>query len=40
MPSNTSQDVIKALTERTQDGGTEVVNAKAGKVGGLCGVVA
>lgn len=32
MPSNTPHEVIKALTERTQDGGTEVVNAKAGKV--------
>ena len=25
-------DVIAALTQRTQDGGTEVVQAKAGKV--------
>lgn len=32
MPSNTAHEVIKALTERTQDGGTEVVTAKAGKV--------
>lgn len=32
-PANVSQDVIEALTKRTQDGGTEVVNAKAGKVG-------
>jgi malate/lactate dehydrogenase len=31
-PANVSQDVIEALTKRTQDGGTEVVNAKAGKV--------
>lgn len=31
MPSNTSKDVIEALTKRTQDGGTEVVEAKAGK---------
>jgi malate dehydrogenase len=31
MPTNTAHEVIKALTERTQDGGTEVVNAKAGK---------
>lgn len=30
-PSNVGQDVIEALTKRTQDGGTEVVNAKAGK---------
>ncbi|GAA0185166.1 dehydrogenase [Lithospermum erythrorhizon] len=28
---NLSHDVIKALTKRTQDGGTEVVEAKAGK---------
>ena len=27
-----SEDVIAALTQRTQDGGTEVVQAKAGKV--------
>lgn len=27
-----SDDVIDALTKRTQDGGTEVVEAKAGKV--------
>lgn len=27
-----SEDVIDALTKRTQDGGTEVVEAKAGKV--------
>jgi malate dehydrogenase len=32
MPANTAQDVIEALTKRTQDGGTEVVEAKAGKV--------
>lgn len=32
MPSNTSAEVIDALTKRTQDGGTEVVEAKAGKV--------
>jgi len=32
-PANVSQDVIEALTKRTQDGGTEVVTAKAGKVG-------
>lgn len=31
-PANISHDVIEALTKRTQDGGTEVVNAKAGKV--------
>jgi malate dehydrogenase len=30
-PANISHDVIEALTKRTQDGGTEVVNAKAGK---------
>jgi malate dehydrogenase len=30
-PANVSQDVIEALTKRTQDGGTEVVTAKAGK---------
>jgi len=30
-PANVSPDVIEALTKRTQDGGTEVVNAKAGK---------
>lgn len=29
--SNLSDDDIKALTKRTQDGGTEVVEAKAGK---------
>ena len=29
--SNLSDEVIKALTKRTQDGGTEVVEAKAGK---------
>ncbi|KAK9085489.1 hypothetical protein Sjap_025900 [Stephania japonica] len=29
--SNLSEDDIKALTKRTQDGGTEVVEAKAGK---------
>jgi hypothetical protein len=34
MPSNLSTDVIDALTKRTQDGGTEVVQAKAGKVWG------
>jgi malate/lactate dehydrogenase len=32
MPSSTPHDVIDALTKRTQDGGTEVVEAKAGKV--------
>ena len=32
MPANLSSDVIDALTKRTQDGGTEVVQAKAGKV--------
>lgn len=32
MPSSTPADVIDALTKRTQDGGTEVVEAKAGKV--------
>lgn len=26
------EDVLAALTQRTQDGGTEVVQAKAGKV--------
>jgi len=31
MPNNLSKDVIDALTKRTQDGGTEVVQAKAGK---------
>ena len=31
MPSSTPADVIDALTKRTQDGGTEVVEAKAGK---------
>eukprot|EP00879_Flechtneria_rotunda_P001436 GHRR01001589.1.p1 GENE.GHRR01001589.1~~GHRR01001589.1.p1 ORF type:complete len:342 (+),score=120.58 GHRR01001589.1:149-1174(+) len=31
LPSNTSPEVIESLTKRTQDGGTEVVNAKAGK---------
>eukprot|EP00882_Tetradesmus_deserticola_P000194 GHRQ01000220.1.p1 GENE.GHRQ01000220.1~~GHRQ01000220.1.p1 ORF type:complete len:343 (+),score=135.92 GHRQ01000220.1:81-1109(+) len=31
MPSSTPHDVIDALTKRTQDGGTEVVEAKAGK---------
>ncbi len=35
-PANISHDVIEALTKRTQDGGTEVVNAKAGKVRGPC----
>ncbi|MCH1933220.1 malate dehydrogenase, partial [Shewanella sp. A25] len=29
--ANLDDDVIKALTKRTQDGGTEVVEAKAGK---------
>lgn len=29
--ANLSDDVITALTKRTQDGGTEVVEAKAGK---------
>ncbi|MCI45180.1 malate dehydrogenase mitochondrial-like, partial [Trifolium medium] len=29
--ANLDDDVIKALTTRTQDGGTEVVTAKAGK---------
>ncbi|KAL1202440.1 Malate dehydrogenase 2 [Cardamine amara subsp. amara] len=29
--ANLSDDLIKALTKRTQDGGTEVVEAKAGK---------
>ncbi|KAL4335395.1 hypothetical protein GQ457_07G015010 [Hibiscus cannabinus] len=29
--ANLPEDVIKALTKRTQDGGTEVVEAKAGK---------
>ncbi|KZV20220.1 tRNA dimethylallyltransferase 9-like [Dorcoceras hygrometricum] len=29
--ANLSDDIIKALTKRTQDGGTEVVEAKAGK---------
>lgn len=29
--ANLSDDYIKALTKRTQDGGTEVVEAKAGK---------
>ena len=29
--SNLSASTIDALTERTQDGGTEVVQAKAGK---------
>lgn len=33
-PANVGADVIEALTKRTQDGGTEVVNAKAGKVWG------
>ena len=28
-----SAEVLDALTKRTQDGGTEVVQAKAGKVG-------
>lgn len=37
-PANISHDVIEALTKRTQDGGTEVVNAKAGKVSIQCGV--
>jgi hypothetical protein len=32
MPANTPKEVIEALTKRTQDGGTEVVEAKAGKV--------
>ena len=32
--SELSQDKIEALTKRTQDGGTEVVAAKAGKVRG------
>jgi malate dehydrogenase len=32
MPSSTPHEVIDALTKRTQDGGTEVVEAKAGKV--------
>lgn len=27
-----TQEVVEALTKRTQDGGTEVVQAKAGKV--------
>jgi malate dehydrogenase len=31
MPANTPKEVIEALTKRTQDGGTEVVEAKAGK---------
>jgi malate dehydrogenase len=31
-PANISAEVIDALTKRTQDGGTEVVTAKAGKV--------
>jgi hypothetical protein len=31
-PANISPEVIDALTKRTQDGGTEVVTAKAGKV--------
>lgn len=34
-PHSLSEDVIAALTQRTQDGGTEVVQAKAGKVGCL-----
>lgn len=29
--ANLSDDLIKTLTKRTQDGGTEVVEAKAGK---------
>lgn len=29
--NNLSDEEIKALTKRTQDGGTEVVEAKAGK---------
>ena len=29
-----TSEEIDALTKRTQDGGTEVVQAKAGKVGG------
>lgn len=29
--ANLSDEDIKALTKRTQDGGTEVVEAKAGK---------
>jgi malate/lactate dehydrogenase len=32
MHANMPADVIDALTKRTQDGGTEVVTAKAGKV--------
>ena len=32
-PSSLSAEQIDALTKRTQDGGTEVVQAKAGKVG-------
>ncbi len=31
--NNLSAEDIDALTKRTQDGGTEVVQAKAGKVG-------
>lgn len=34
--ANLSQDQIDALTKRTQDGGTEVVQAKAGKVRTCC----
>ena len=30
--SELSQETIEALTKRTQEGGTEVVQAKAGKV--------
>jgi hypothetical protein len=33
-----SQEELEALTKRTQDGGTEVVQAKAGKVGLVVGL--